>query len=532
MSYYRDLRDYLAALEKAGKLVRIKNPINKDTQLHPLARLQFRGLPEEERKAFLFEKVTDSRGKTYRGSVALGVLAASRQIYALGMMCRPEEISPKWQQAQMNPIKPRMVAKGPVQEEVHAGKNLMEHGGLDEFPIPISTPGYEVAPYFTAPYWVTRDPDTGVRNVGTYRAQLKSPTRTGMWPSKLDQHINIHLEKCRKKGRNLEAAVIIGGAPNIGYVSVSRVPTGVDEYEVAGGLAGEPVELVKCRTVDLEVPAHAEIVIEGMVDTTHVEPESPFGEAMGYLGPRDLTYFFNVTGITHRKNPIWQTFLSQIPPSESSVLKLAWEYNTLAYLRYTLKMDFVLDVANHASSLTQRLMVVKLKRTTPENVQKALKATADYLPAQGKIVVAVDEDIDPRDADMLNWAIAYRSQPHRDFKIETLPAADLMDPSLAPPWEMEKFTLGKNMPTSSRVLIDATMKWDYPPISLPKKEYMEEALKLWQENGLPPLKLKEPWWGTNLGYWSEEEEAQAQLAVKGKYYRTGEEQEKQRKPVS
>lgn len=533
MAYYRDIRDYLLALEERGKLIRIKNPIDKDTELHPLVRLQFRGLPEKERKAFLFERVTDSRGRNYNIPVAVGVLGASREVYAIGMMCRPEEIMDRWVQVQRYPVEPVVVSGGPVQEVVHQGDSLLEHGGLDEFPIPISTPGYDVAPYFTSPFWVTRDPETGIRNVGTYRAQLKSPTRTGMFPSKPEQHIAMHWRKYRKLGTPMEAAIIVGASPNIGYVSVSRIATDVDEFAVAGAIAGEPVELVKCKTVDLEVPAHAEIVIEGIISTTEVEPEGPFGEALGYMGQREMTPYFTVTGITHRLNPIWQSFISQLPPSESSVIKqIGWENNVFKHLRYDLNMTHVTALANHASNLCQRLMAVQMKKADSAEIWRTLEAAADYLPAQGKILVAVDEDINPWDFNMVGWAITYCSQPHRDFRIQRLPAGDLMDFSVAPPGQgVVKDSRFEDMPEQSRVLIDATRKWAYPPVSLPKREFMEVAFKLWEENGLPPLDIREPWWGLNLGCWSDEDEEQAALAVKGEYYKTGEMLVKRRRSI-
>src|SRR3990172_13435893 len=121
MAYYKDLREHLSALEEKGKLVRVKRAINKNTQLHPLVRLQFRGLPEEQRKAFLFENVVDNEGRKYNGSVAVCVLAGSTEIYAIGMQCSPEEISEKWFQAQVHPIEPVIVASGPVPEEGHVG---------------------------------------------------------------------------------------------------------------------------------------------------------------------------------------------------------------------------------------------------------------------------------------------------------------------------------------------------------------------------------------------------------------------------
>ena len=125
MAYYKDLREHLSALEEKGKLVRVKRAINKNTQLHPFFRLQFRGLPVEQRKAFLFENVVDNEGRKYNGSVAVCVLAGSTEIYAIGMQCPPEEISEKWFKGQVHPIEPVIVASGPVHEEVHLGEGLL-----------------------------------------------------------------------------------------------------------------------------------------------------------------------------------------------------------------------------------------------------------------------------------------------------------------------------------------------------------------------------------------------------------------------
>ena len=199
MAYYKDLREYIEALEANHKLVRIRREINKDTELMPLVRWQFRGLAEEDRKAFLFEKVVDSSGKSYDIPVLVASHAASREVYAMAMKCRPEEIAEKWVEAQNHPVKPRLIKTGPVHEEVHAGERLLEHGGLAELPVPVSTPGFDNAPYITAGNWVTRDPETGIRNIGTYRGMIKSKTRTGIM-NHPGGHLRIHWEKCRTHG--------------------------------------------------------------------------------------------------------------------------------------------------------------------------------------------------------------------------------------------------------------------------------------------------------------------------------------------
>jgi 4-hydroxy-3-polyprenylbenzoate decarboxylase len=202
MKYHKDLREHIQRLEASGNLIRIKREINKDTELMALVRCQFRGLPEKDRKAFLFENVIDAKGKKYNIPVLVGSHAASREVYAIGMNCKPEEIAEKWAQARRNPTEPKLVGSGPAQEEIHQGDKLLEHGCLEEFPVPISTPGFDNAPYFTAANWVSKDPETGIRNVGNYRGMIKSATRVGIMNPPI-KDLRVQWEKCRKMGKPL-----------------------------------------------------------------------------------------------------------------------------------------------------------------------------------------------------------------------------------------------------------------------------------------------------------------------------------------
>ena len=536
MAYPRDLREHLQILEERGKLVRIKREINKDTELHPLVRLQFRGLPQEERKAFLFENVVDVKGNKYDIPVVVCALGASKDIYAIGMNCDPDKILDKWAEVQLNPIEPVMVSTGPVHEEIHSGEGLLEHGGLEEFPIPISTPGYDAGPFIASPYWVTKDPETGIVNVGTYRVHVKSPTKTGiMWHS-VDQHIARHWAKSRRKGMPLQAAVVVGASPNIGLVSVSKLSPEVNEYSFAGAIAGYPVELVKCKTIDLEVPAYAEIVLEGELCVDETEPEAPFGEALGFMGHRKWMPYFTVRCITHRKNPIWQTFLSQFPPSESSMIRgVGRDGAVYKYLRYDCKQLWVTSVVMHESTGVAGLMVIQVSEVEQSKAWETLEAASQWVIPNSpntKMIMAVDEDIDPRDADALNWSFSFRVQPHRDCRIITYPGKSLMDYSLAPPQAaFERDARYERMPEASHILVNSTRKWEYPPVSLPKKEYMERALRIWKEEELPALQLKNPWWGYELGYWPGEFEEQATLAVEGEYQRVGDMLAQQRRKL-
>jgi len=524
VGYYRDLREYIEVLDDEHRLTRIKREINKDTELQPLVRWQFRGgLPEKERKAFLFENVVDARGKRFDIPVLVGSHASSRQIYALAMMCEEKEIAKKWEQAFAHPIEPRVIPTGPVHEEVHLGDNLLEHGGMDEFPVPISTPGFDNAPYLTAGNWVTKDLETGIRNVGNYRGMVKSQTRLGCFATGF-QHLPLHYDQYKEKGIPLPAAVIIGPTPNVGITAVTKVPYDADEFAVAGAIANKPLELVKCKTVDLEVPATAEIVIEGEIPTDSLEREAPFGEFTGYMGMDEMTLYFNVTCITHRRNPIWNAFISQFPPSESSVLRgIGRENAYYKFLRYDVGIRTLVDVAFHQESGSNDFLVVSLKKTDTSQVWQVLNAAVALDAWMGKIIVAVDEDIDPRDMDSVIWALCYRMQPGRDIRMTHGKAAGL-DPSALPLTEKRQ----QHMQPSSAILIDATRKWDYPPVALPKQEYMEQAKKIWEEEGLPSLTPKVPWYGYSLGYWPREFEEEAQLAVKGEHYRTGEKLAKKR----
>src|ERR1700716_2058912 len=221
-SYWPSLGKYVEGLEQAGKLIRVTIPINKDTQVHPLVRLQFRGLPESQRKAFLFENVVDSRGKSYDIPVLVGALAGSAEIYALGMGCALDEIPGVWRKALASPLNPTEVKEASCQEVVITGDELTRAGGgLGRLPIPISTPGFDNAPYTTASHWVSKHPLTGLHNVGNYRGMVKAENRIGSAPGMVGVGMRYHLDNWRKTGaERMPAAIVIGGPPHVTYAAV------------------------------------------------------------------------------------------------------------------------------------------------------------------------------------------------------------------------------------------------------------------------------------------------------------------------
>ena len=512
---YPDLHDHLKALDDAGLLVTVDRPINKDTEMHPLVRWQFRGgIAEPDRKAFLFTNPTDSKERRYDIPVAVGVVAANREIYRMGMGCELDEIDERWAQARDNPIEPNVVERAPCQEIVIEGDDLDKVGnGLDAIPVPISTPGWDISPFTTLSQYITKDPDTGIQNMGNYRGQVKAQRRLGMNPSlELRPGIYVHWQKYGKRGEPMPAAVVLGAPPAVTFTSAVKLPETLAELSVAGGLVGSPINVVKARTVDLMVPAEAEIVIEGYIDTEYLEPEAPFGESHGHVNLQEYNAYMDVTCITRKSDAVLTSIISQVTPSESSVVKrVAMEPMFLQHLSDALGIKGVIRVGMHEPLTNiRKVLVIQVERDIPPTeIWRALYGAASLHRAAGKYIIAVNDDIDPDNADALFWAMAYRANPALDLEV-----LKHRDPGHGPRSE-------RNGGEDASVLIDATLKEDFPPVSLPKREFMENAKLIWDELGLPELTPEVPWFGYSLGEWSEEFDVSAQRAVDGEYFETG-----------
>src|ERR1700712_150404 len=511
-SGYADLHEHIARLEAAGLLYRIDEPVNKDTEMHPLVRWQFRGgIPEADRKAFLFTNIVDSKGRKYDIPVIVGGIAANPEIYRIGMNVPTlDDIGDAWNRAIDNPVPPVVVESGPVHDIVIEGKDLEGPGnGLESLPLPISTPGFDAAPYMTMTGVISRDPDTGVQNMGTYRGHLKSATRLGMM-----MLVNLraggldHWRKYAAKGEKMPVAIVLGAPPLVAFQGPQKLRPNVDELSVAGGLAGAPIRVVKGRTVDLLVPAEAEIVVEGYVDPQYLEPEGPFGESHGYVALEDYNLVIEVTAITRRKDAVLTSIISQVTPSESSVIKrLAYEPMFLRRLRVHLGIRGNKGVPLHEPLTNlRRFVFLQFERGAKRTeVWRALYGTMSLQAAIGKFVIAIDDDIDPNNADAVFWAMGYRCNPVEDVKM-----IPYREPGHGP---RSDHATGLD----SAMLIDATMKTPMPPLALPKKEYMENAKLLWERLGLPKLTPESPWYGYSLGDWTEEWDRNAQQATRGEW---------------
>ncbi len=510
-----DFQAHLTALEARGLLVRVDRPIDKDSELHPLVRWQFQGgIAEDRRRAFLFTNVVDASGRRYEIPVAVGALASSPQIYAVGMGRPVEEIEKAWVHAIAHPIAPVAISQPACQAVVSPGDLLHGAGnGLAQLPVPISTPGFDAAPYLTATLCVTRDPDTGIQNMGTYRAALKAVDRLAV---RMAARIGgaggyLHWKKHRSRGEPMPCAIVIGCAPVVMFTGGMKLAVDLDEMGVAGALAGVPIPITKAVTVDLDVPADAEIVIEGLIDPELLEPEGPFGESHGHVALEDYNMSMRVTAITRKLSPVFVSIISQVTPSESSVLKkVAMQPLFLAHLRQQLGIKGVRRVVLHEplSNLRKVIFVQYAQGTPRTEVWRGLHGAATLFADCGKICIAVSEDIDPVNTDAVFWSLAYRTNPIEDVHVAPHRSAG-HGPKSGPRSE------------ESTLLIDATLRHPAPPLALPSHGFMERARTIWQELGLPPLTPQPPWHGYSLGDWSDNWDRYAQRAVAGQWERTG-----------
>jgi UbiD family decarboxylase len=517
-----DFQSHLADLEKRGLLIRIDEPINKDTEIHPLVRCQFvGGVPEQDRRAFLFTNVVDSTGRKYDMPVAVGALAATPEIYAIGMGCSVEEISRKWAKAIANPIPPKEVTSARCQEVVITGADLTKPGGgLAMLPVPVSTPGFDAAPTLTATLCITKDPENGIPNMSMNRAALKATNRLGVrMASRLGRTGGyLHWQRYQKMGKPMPIAIVLGAAPVIVYNGPQRLPTDFDELTVAGALAGQPIEVVKAKTVDLMVPANSEIVIEGLISTELLEPEGPFGESTGSVALEDYNLSMEITAITHRRSPVFPSIISQVTPSESSTMRrVAMEPLFLTHLRQ-IGIGGIRKVVMHEtlSNLRPLIFLQFANNVTRTEVWRGLQAASSRIADCGKIVIAVSEDIDPNNANAVFWSMAYRSNPIEDVHILPFRA-----PDHGPTSDSDDGTPPDPRTANSTMLIDATLKHVMPPIALPAKAYMEHARELWTKLKLPPVSFQAPWHGYQLGDWRDSWEAFAQNATAGKWEENG-----------
>ena len=462
---YQDMRALIATLESTGKLRRVKKEVDPAWEIGAMARWIYQGFPEDQRFGLLFEKVKGSSMP-----VATALIGASRQVYALALGTTPERIHQVWLQAMRHPVAPQVVSSGPVQEVVIPADKV----DLASLPVPMWTPGKDKRPCITACV-ITRDHDSGVQNMGTYRCQVQAKNLITL-NTRPGRQAYANYDSYAQQGKPAPVAVAICCEPAVHLATSAALPKGVDEITVAGGLKGVPVEVVQARTVDLLVPAHAEIIVEGELHPTGRMIEDPFGEFAGYMGPdAGPRPYFEVKCITHRTHPIYYGYISQYPPSESTMIQ--GQANECAIHKMLVDYFGETTVADVAMNQTHGGLlghaVIQMKPLYPGHAKKVGRIVCETTPV--KMITVVDLDIDIRYQQHLDMAVNSRVNPARDVVV-IQDVYNFYDPA------------GING-ISSKWVVDATQKGQHPDISLPPKEYLWRGYQSWREAGLPAFEL-------------------------------------------
>ncbi|MFZ5652153.1 MAG: menaquinone biosynthesis decarboxylase [Bacillota bacterium] len=446
---YKDLREFMADLEKRGLLKRIKTEVDACLEITEITdRVSKRGGP-----ALLFENVrgyrmpvlTNAFGSMERMKLALGVNDLDDIGQDLMNIIQPPDLPTTFIEklkalpklAQLSSFLPKNVKSGPCKEVI-----IKENPDLGELPVLKCWP-MDGGPFITLPLVFTRDPETGRRNVGMYRMQVYDGRTTGMhWH--MHKGGADHLEKLSPGERRLPVAVALGADPAVIYSATAPLPPGVDEILFAGFLRKEPVEMVRCETVDLEVPAHSEIVLEGYVDHAEKRLEGPFGDHTGYYSLADDYPVFHLTCITRRRAPVYPATIVGRPPMEDAYLGKATERIFLPMMRMVLPE--VVDMNMPFEGVFHNCVLVSIKKRYPGHAKKVMSALWGMgLMMLAKLIVVLDHDVDVQDLSEVGWRVFNNIDAKRDVMIVEGPLDDLDHSSPMPRY-------------GSKMGIDATKK--------------------------------------------------------------------------
>ncbi len=426
---FEDLRDYLSFLEKQGQLLRVEEEVDVKYEIAA----GIRKTSDLNGPALLFERI-----KGFPGWRVLGGLFATRKLVALGLGVPQEQLLQRYMTLEDKRIAPEMVKTGPVKEICWKG------GEIDLFRLPMVTHSEkDIGPYITIGIQIGKDSESGARNVSIHRMLLLERDRLSLWAPP-DHHLGRMILKAEEKGRGLEVATAIGVEPAIIIGSQAKVPFGVDEFHVAGGLRGAPVKLVKCETIDVEVPAASEIVIEGVTIPGERVADGPYGEYPGTYSESKQSPVMKVTAITMRQNPIYQTALTGLPVTENHTL-IEYANAAVVYREAKKIIPEVKSVHVTPGGTFRHHVVVSIRKRHEEEARNLILGLLS-LGIGLKQVTVVDEDIDIYDPVDVEWALSTRMQPDRDIIIIPRIACSTLDPSCPRPRTTAGWGVDATMP--------------------------------------------------------------------------------------
>ncbi|MCL5960776.1 MAG: UbiD family decarboxylase [Chloroflexi bacterium] len=480
---HSDLRDWLAVLEREGELARIKPEVDWNLEIGGI----LREICDTQGPAVLFENIKDHKDtictRLFTGSLA----TFPRIALTLGLPKNTPygELIKVWRERSKRPIKPVVLNTGPCKENIVNGENV----DLFQLPVPHwnKLDGGRYISTFAGV--VTKDANTGWENVGVYRAVVHDKSSTSMSVAQ-GQHIWYHWRTWRKQGKNMPLAIAIGGDPLMPAVGAAPIPLQVDEWDIWGGLRQQPVELVKCETVDLRVPASAEIVLEGEVltDVSTFKNDGPYSEFTGHYGGESQRPIFKVNCMTFRNNPIFQGTITGLPATEDH-MATSVSHSAIMWDLLNERMTGIMGV-NADPSTAYANIIVQIDNSYYGQVhQVAANIWSSSLSnMMGKNIIVCDEDVDIYNLGRVFWAIGYRVDPTRDI-IQFPGWISALDPIVHPE---QRIGFGGNKGT--RLLIDATKAIDKPrsdklfgerfaPVAYPDKDTMDRIKRNWKEYG-------------------------------------------------
>jgi 4-hydroxy-3-polyprenylbenzoate decarboxylase len=447
---FKDLDAFIAALDKEHELARVADPVSPDLEISAVTDRVSKtagggpGLLFERPTGFDIPVAVNLYGSMTRICLALGVRTLDDLATEIEELATPKMPSGMLDALKMLPmvnrlrdLMPKTVSDAPCQEVVKT------NGSLDDLPILKCWPD-DGGRYITLPLVFTKDPETGVRNIGTYRMQVFDGRSTGMhWQRHKGgaQHYRV----AERLGKRLPVAVALGPDPATAYSATAPMPEGLDELLLAGFLRRDRVELVKCVSVDLEVPANSQIVLEGYVEPGERRLEGPFGDHTGFYSHPDDYPVFHITCITHRKNPTYLTTVVGIPPMEDYYLGKASERIFLPLIKKTLPE--IVDMHFPAAGVFHNIVIISIDKRYPGHARKIMNAVWGLGQLMfSKTVIVVDQDVDVQNEAEVAWIVGTHYDPERDVQFTRGPLDDLEDASDLPAY-------------GSKMGIDATRKW-------------------------------------------------------------------------
>lgn len=480
---YSDLREFIAALEKAGELKRIPFEVDPHLEITEFAdRAVKAGGP-----ALLFEKPTG-----YNVPVLINSLASEKRMQIALQVDQFQDIADRISEylqmqmpqgllgklsmlpklAEMGSFFPKKVNSGPCQEVVLKGDQI----DLRQIPVLTCWP-QDGGPYITLPMVFTKNPETGKRNCGMYRMQVYDARTTGMHWQAHKQGAEHYRRRFKAGETKMEVAVAIGAEPTVMYSAILPLPPDLDEMMIAGFLRKKPVEMVQCLTVDVDVPANAEYVLEGYVEMGERRTEGPFGDHTGYYSLEDEYPVFHVTCLTHRKNPIYATTIVGPPPMEDYYMGKAIERTFLPLMR--MQIPEIRDMCLPAEGIFHNLMLVRIRKSYPMQARKVMHAIWGLGQAMfTKCIVVVDEEVDIHNYSEVVWKALNNIDPQRDIEFVTGPIDSLDHASRMINW-------------GSKMGIDATRKWPeegftrrWPDVIEMTPEIKRKVDEMWKKAGL------------------------------------------------